>query len=233
MFINQSFECLCMFCGRCLSHCFVPYLSLVLLWGIAIILDLLHFILKHVTLVAAVTQPPDHLDGLHKAVLEPLDVFSADSWELHVLIHPETVILWPLKGMYESLLTCQRGVEWRTDHWGKQQVLASCWSTAPCLLHTRRKYAWDYSEIPPLLVVQFQKPDSQEPIHLNGFEYVDCLFRIPPPVWSWGLPLGLEAWRQVCEYSQSGHTWARRPSWGCSALSSWHPPLFSSGISHF
>ena len=79
--------------GRCLSHCFVPYLSLVLLRDIAIILDLLHFILKHVTLVAAVLQPPDHLDGLDKAVLEPLDVFSADSWELHVLIHPETVIL--------------------------------------------------------------------------------------------------------------------------------------------
>ena len=66
-----------------------------------------------------------------------------------------------------------------------------------------------------------------------AFEYIDCLFITPPPVWSWGLPLGLEAWRQVCGYSQSGHTWARRPSWGCSAPSSWHPPLFSSDISHF
>ena len=149
---------------------------------------------------------------------------SHSSWDSHTLTS---------YGMYESLLTCQRGAEWRTDHWGKQQVPVSCWSKVPCLLHTRRKYAWDYSEIPPLLVVQFQKPDSQEPIHLNGFECIDCLFRIPPPVWSWGLPLGLEAWRQVCEYSQSGHTWARRPSWGCSAPSSWHPPLFSSGISHF
>lgn len=90
MFVNQSFECLCMFCGLCLSHCFLPYLSLVLIRDIAIILDLLHFILKHMTLVAAVTQHHDNLDGLHKAVLEPFDVLSAYPWELHVLIHPET-----------------------------------------------------------------------------------------------------------------------------------------------
>ena len=30
-----------------LSSCFVPYLSLVLLWDIAIILDLIHFILNN------------------------------------------------------------------------------------------------------------------------------------------------------------------------------------------
>lgn len=170
MFINQSFECLCMFCGLCLSHCFVSYLSLVLIRDIAIILDLLHFILKHMTLVAAVTQPHDHLDGLHKAVLEPLDVLSAYSWELHVLIHPETIK--PLNGgICERFLTCQRGAEWRTGHWGKPRVPASCWSTAPCLLRTQRKYAWDCSEIRPLLVVQFQIPGIQEPIHLNGLEY--------------------------------------------------------------
>ena len=198
MFLHKPIVCVSVYVrGRCLSRCFVSYLSLVLLRDIAIILNLLDFILKHATLVwPCVNQPPqsipDHLDGLHKAVLKPLDVFSTDSWKLHVLIHPEQWL--------HDVCNCQHSVS--PDLSGRRGVKdwPLRYTTGSCLMLVHSTLSAPHSEKICLRlfwnpsIVGCPVPNTRYPGTLQFKEFEFMHYVCPPLSQFTCLKLGAPSW---------------------------------------